>query len=106
MQTLSRVNNTLVLLACASTDSHIIVCLDCYTPEKLEIIPLKMALLVQQNIIPQFRGIHINESTARRLKMEYLKKFEKEISKQSNRHGEDIGAREPTVLKIEVGHCS
>ena len=44
-------------------------------------------------------GISINESTARRLKLEYLMKLKQEISKQKDQQGEDTATREPVVIK-------
>ena len=53
-------------------------------------------------------GIHINESTVRRLKMEYLKMLKKEILKEKDRGDEDTAPREPIVItSLETkGHCS
>ena len=43
-------------------------------------------------------GIHINESTARRLKTEYLKMLKKEILKEKDRGDEGAAPREPIVI--------
>ena len=43
--------------------------------------------------------VYMNESTARRLKSEYLKKLEQQISKQKDQHSEDTTTRIPIVIK-------
>ena len=44
-------------------------------------------------------GISINESTARRLKLEYLMKLKQEISERKDQQGEDTTTGEPVVIK-------
>ena len=44
-------------------------------------------------------GISINESTARRLKSEYLMKLKQEISERKDQQGEDTTTGEPVVIK-------